>query len=167
MKMPQYTRRAVLTALAGAGFALISGLHPSGAAAQSPQVTVSDAWSRATPPHAQTGVVYMTLTSAAGDKLIGVSTPVAQQAELHRTTNQGGVMRMRPVVGGLELPAGKRFSLKPGGYHIMLMGLKTSLQAGQSVPLRLTFAHAAPVDVEATVRPLTAGSGSMPGMKMN
>jgi periplasmic copper chaperone A len=167
MKTPQQTRRGMLIALAGGGFALSNGLYASWAAAQSAQVTVSDAWSRATPPHAQTGVVYMTLTSAAGDRLIGVSTPVAQHAELHRTTNQNGIIRMRPVEGGLELPAGAPVSLKPGVYHIMLMGLKTSLQAGQSVPLRLTFAHASPVDVEATVRPLTAVSRSMSGMKMN
>ncbi len=167
MRAHQHSRRAILAALSGTGSALISGLLPAGAAAQSPEVRVAGAWSRATPPHAATGVVYMTLTSATGDRLIGVSTPVAQQAELHRTTNQGGVMRMRRVSGGLELPPGKPVSLKPGGYHIMLMGLKNSLQAGQSIPLRLTFAHAAPVDVEATVRPLTAGSGSMPGMKMN
>jgi copper(I)-binding protein len=109
----------------------------------------------------------MTLTSPTEDRLVGILTPIAQQAELHRTTNQGGIMRMRPVVGGVELPAGKPVSLRPGGYHVMLTGLKTSLQAGQSIPLHLTFAHAAPVDVEATVRPLTAGSGSMPGMKMN
>jgi periplasmic copper chaperone A len=108
----------------------------------------------------------MTLTSATEDKLIGVSTPAAQQAELHQTTNQGGIMRMRPVAG-LELPAGKSVSLRPGGYHIMLTGLKTQLQPGQNIPLHLTFAHAAPIDVEATVRPVTASSGSMPGMKMN
>ena len=166
MKVPQYSRRAILGALPGASIAL-SGLFAATAAAQSPQVTVSDAWSRATPPHAATGVVYMTLASSTEDRLVGVSTPVAQQAELHRTTNQGGVMRMRPVPGGIELPAGKPVSLRPGDYHVMLTGLKTSLQAGQSIPLHLTFAHAAPVDVEATVRPLTAGSGSMPGMKMN
>ena len=167
MKVPLHSRRAILATLSGAGFALISGLLAAGAAAQSPQVTVADAWSRATPPHAATGAVYMTLTSSAEDRLMGVSTPVAQQAELHRTTNQGGVMRMRPVMGGIELPAGKPVSLRPGGYHIMLTGLKTSLQAGQNIPLHLIFAHAAPVDVEATVRPLTTGSGSMPGMKMN
>ncbi len=165
MKTPQRARRAILAALPG--FTFVSGLRLSGAAAQSPQVTVSGAWSRATPPHATTGVVYMTLTSAAADKLIGVSTPVARQAELHRSTDQGGMVRMRSVPGGLELPAGKAVSLKPGGYHIMLIGLKAPLQVGQSIPLRLTFTHAAPVDVEATVRPLSAGSGSMPGMKMN
>lgn len=165
MKMPQHARRAILAALPG--FALISGLRLSEAAAQSPQVTVSDAWSRPTPPHVATGVVYMTLTSTAADKLIGVSTPVARQAELHRSTNQGGIERMRSVPGGLQLPAGQPVSLKPGGYHIMLIGLKAPLQVGQSIPLRLTFTHAAPVDVEATVRPPTAGSGSMPGMKMN
>jgi len=167
MRARQHFRRTILAALPATGFALVSGLLLSGAAAQSPQVTVTDAWSRATPPHAPTAAVYMTLTSATADRLVAVSTPVAQQAELHQTTNQGGIMRMRPVVGGLELPPGKPVSLRPGGYHIMLTGLKTSLQAGQSIPLRLTFAHAPPVDVEATVRPLTAGSGSMPGMKMN
>jgi hypothetical protein len=74
---------------------------------------------------------------------------------------------MRPVPGGLELPPGKPVSLQPGGYHIMLTGVKAPLQGGQSIPVRLTFEHAAPLDIMVTVRPLTGGSGSMPGMKMD
>lgn len=109
----------------------------------------------------------MTLLSASGDRLVGVSTPLAQQAELHRTTNEGGVMRMRPVTGGLALPAGKPVSLSPGGYHIMLVGLRSQLRPGENVALHLTFAHSGPVDANAAVRPLGAGSGSMPGMSMN
>lgn len=109
----------------------------------------------------------MTLFSAGGDRLVRVSTPVAQQAELHRTTREGGVMRMRRVAGGLALPASKPISLEPEGYHVMLIGLKRQLQPGETVPLRLTFANSAPVDTNATVRPIGAAPESMPGMKMN
>ena len=161
-------RRATLVAVPVVVFALASLLClPSGASATSPQVTVSDAWARATPPRASTAAVYLTLLSVGGDRLVSVSTPVAQQAALHRTTNEGGVMRMRPVAGGLALPAGKPVSLSPGGYHIMLMGLRSQLHPGESVPLHLTFARSGPVDANAAVRPLGADAGSMPGMSMN
>jgi copper(I)-binding protein len=153
--------------LSGAGIALVSGLSPSAGQAQQPQVTVTNAWARATQPHITTSAVYMTLTSVTSDRLVGTSTSAAQQAELHRSTEEGGVVRMRPVVDGLELPAGKAVSLTPGGYHVMLTGLKAPLQPGQTVPLHLTFTHSPPVDVEVTVRSPLSGSGSMPGMKMN
>lgn len=169
MSVHQPQRRVILAGLAGAGLALAGGLPA--ALAQSAQVTVADAWARPTPPHATTGVIYLTLTSAADDRLVGASTPVAREASIHRTTQSGGVMQMRPVTGGLVLSAGKPVALSPGGYHIMLMGLKAPLHAGQSIPLHLTFATATPVDVTVTVRPLGGGSESkpdaMPGMKMD
>lgn len=101
MKMPQHARRAFLAALSVAMFALINGLHPSGAASQSPQLTVANAWARAVPPraptHAPTAAVYVRLTGATGDGLTSGSAPVDQQAELHQTTNQGGFMCVRPL----------------------------------------------------------------------
>ena len=82
----------------------------------------------------------------------------------------GNVMRMRPVSGGLSLPAGQLVILQPGGYHNMLEGLKAPLKQGQTVPLHLTFATSAPVDVTASVAGIGAnGPGSAAGgsgMKM-
>lgn len=167
MKARQRSRRELLVGLLVTVAMLAGGDFPIQAAAQQPQVTVANAWARATPPHAETAAAYMTLTSEMDDRLMNVSTPVAQRAELHRTTDEGGVMRMRPVTGGLELPARKPVSLSPGGYHLMLIGLKAPLLAGKTVPLHLTFEHAAPIDIQATIQPLSGGSGSMSGMKMN
>lgn len=161
MSVPRRSRRMRLAALAGAlAAALWAG---AAAAAEPPPVRVADAWVRATPPHAAAGAAYMTLTSTTDDRLLAVATPAARQAELHQTTEAGGMMQMRPVVGGLALPAGRPVALQPGGYHIMLMGLAQPLRPGQHVMFHLTFAHAAPEDVTATVRPL----GADPGMKMN
>lgn len=146
-----------------------SGFVPNLARAQASSVTAQDAWARATPPHAAVGAVYMTLTSAGGDKLTGITSPAATTAAVHEMQMDGNIMRMRPVEGGLELPAGKPVELGPGGYHVMLEGLKQPLKQGQSVPLHLTFQHAQPLDVVAEVRPIGAtapASSSMPGMNM-
>jgi periplasmic copper chaperone A len=116
-----------------------------------PLVQVQDAWSRATAPSARTGGVFLSLTdTGAPDRLVSVATPVAGTAELHETVNEGGVMKMRPV-SGLALAAGQKVELKPGGYHIMLMGLKQQLKPGDSFPVTLNFEKSPPVTVSVTV----------------
>jgi hypothetical protein len=134
---------------------------------QTAPVQVTDAWARASAGAATTGATYVSLTAGAqADQLTAVSTPVAQTAEVHESTSEGGIMRMRPVAG-LDIPAGKTVKLSPGGYHIMMFGLHQPLKAGQSFPLTLTFAHAAPVTVTVNVRPIGAGAvqdRSMGGM---
>lgn len=147
----------------------VATLQP--AAAQSPAVQVSNAWSRATPGGASTAAVYATLNSPAGDTLTGASSPVAKTASVHEMSMDGNVMRMRPVTGGLALPPGQAVTLQPGGYHIMLEGLKVPLKQGQTVPLHLTFSKSAPVDVTATVAAIGAsgpasGTAGHSGMKM-
>lgn len=130
--------------------ALVAGSF-SPANAQSPPVQVSNAWSRATPGGASTGAVYLTLDSPAGDTLTGASSPAADIASVHEMAMEGDVMRMRAIPGGLALPPGQAVTLRPGGYHIMLEGLRAPLKQGQTLPLHLTFARSAPVDVTATV----------------
>lgn len=140
---------------------------PGVARAQS--VQVENAWARATAAGAMSGGIFLTVTDGgAPDRLVGASTPVAAMAELHETVNDNGVMRMRPVAG-LKLEAGKPVVLQPGGYHVMLMGLKQQLKPGDSFPVTLNFEKGAPVT--ATVMVETAGAsappmGNMPGMKM-
>jgi copper(I)-binding protein len=100
--------------------------------------TVADAWVRGTVPQQQASGAFMRITSAEGGKLVAVSSPVAATVEVHEMKMDGGVMKMG-AVPSLELPAGKAVELKPGGYHVMLMGLKQQLKAGDSVPLTLTI----------------------------
>jgi copper(I)-binding protein len=145
---------------------LMLGLSISGAIAQSSDLQVTNAWARATPGAAQTAAIYVTIVSPTGDRLTGAATPAAQKAELHTMTMDGNVMKMRQV-DGIDLPAGQTVTLKPGGYHIMLIGLAKPLTEGQSFPLTLTFEKAGTRDVTATVQKVgSMGPGNMPGMDM-
>ncbi len=125
------------------------------AQAQPAPVRAEGAWARATPPRAEAGAVYLTLVAPVADQLMAVSSPAAATAVVHEMAMDAGVMRMREVAS-LALPAGQSVALKPGGFHVMLMGLKAPLREGQSVPLRLTFASAPPLDVVAVVGPIGA-----------
>lgn len=134
------------------------------AQAQQNSVQVAGAWARATMPHAMAGGAFMTLTAhGAADAVVGASSPVASHVELHQTVNDKGVMKMLPVPK-LTLAPNSPVMLKPGSYHIMLMGLKQQLKAGDSFPLTLQFQHAAPVTVSVKVQGPGA-AGPMPGMK--
>lgn len=124
-------------------------------AAVKPGVSVSDAWVRAAPHGAATGAAYLLITNSgkSSDRLTGGATPVAARVEVHEMTMNGGVMRMRPVADGLELPAGGTVALMPGGYHIMLIGLKGPLTAGSKVSLTLSFEKSGTRTISAPVRP--------------
>ena len=117
------------------------------------------------------GVVYLTITdTGAKDTLTGISTPVADKAELHQSFDDHGVMKMRPV-STLQIEPGRPVTLAPGSYHIMLMGLKQNLSKGDSFPITLTFAKAGPVQAIATVAKAGATTssvdrGNMGGMPM-
>ena len=114
------------------------------------QVKVEGAWARPTVAGQQGGGGFVTLISIAGDRLVGGSTPVAQQLELHTMTMQGDVMQMRQVEA-IDLPAGKKVELKPGGLHIMFTGLKQPLALGSKLPVTLKFEKAGEVKVEFVV----------------
>ncbi|HEY3919201.1 MAG TPA: copper chaperone PCu(A)C [Stellaceae bacterium] len=145
------------------------------ALADSSGIKVDQAWARATPGNVKTGAIYLTITNTgtAPDTLEGkASTPAAAQADLHEMKMANGVMEMRPVPS-LTIDPGKSVVLEPGGYHLMLIGLKAPLKEGQTVPLTLTFAHAGTQQVTASVAKVGAmhpgemsmpGGGSMPGM---
>lgn len=141
----------------------------SAASAQtSPPIEISHAWARATATSAANGAVYLTVTNhgAAADTLTGAATPVAAKAQMHVTIDDNGVMKMRPVAA-VPVKAGGGAEFKPGGMHIMLLGLKHPLKAGDSFPLTLTFAKAGAVETTVMVEKAGAGSmGDMPGMKM-
>lgn len=87
------------------------------------------------------GVIYLTLSNDGqeADRLVGVQTDVAQAAELHQVRMENDVMKMEPVAGGLEIPAGGQVALEPGGYHVMLVDLNQNLKAGESFSVLLQF----------------------------
>ena len=122
---------------------------------------VSNAWARATPGTGSTGAAYLTVTDQGPpDHLTGASTPVAATAQLHKTENQNGAMRMLPVPD-LALASGQPVTFAPGGYHLMLTGLRQPLRKGDSFPLTLTFAHAPPVTVQVRVAGVGAAGPAM------
>lgn len=126
-----------------------------------PAISVSGAWARATVAGQSAGAVYFTLRNGGDgdDTLLAVATPVGQ-ASVHSTTMTGGVMRMRPV-DSLAIPAHSTVALKPGGYHVMIMGLKQPLRAGSNFPLSLSFDRSGNRTVTVTVRPATTIGDSM------
>jgi len=123
------------------------------------QVKVEGAWARPTVPGQQGGGGFLTITSSAGDRLVGGSTPAAQRFELHTMAMKGDVMEMRQLEA-IELPAGKAVEFKPGGLHVMFIGLAQPLALGSKVPVTLKFEKAGEVkvDFEVASRPLRPAS---------
>jgi copper(I)-binding protein len=148
---------------------LVLALLPSVALAADPAPTVTGAWSRATAGTSAPGVAYLTITDpGAADALISVNTPVAAKAALHESKTVNGIMSMS-AVPSLPIAQGGSVTFAPGGYHIMLEGLKQPLKAGDHFPLTLVFEHAGAVTTNVEVRPLGAdkpASDGMSGMKM-
>jgi copper(I)-binding protein len=128
-------------------------------AAWAANVSVTDAWARATMPGQPVSGAYMHIRSDADARLLSVSSPVVPRVEVHEMSMDGGVMRMREVKS-IELPKGKTVSLEPGGFHIMLMNLKEPIKAGDVIPLTLVVesdGKQQTVEVKAEARAMGAG----------
>jgi copper(I)-binding protein len=132
-----------------------------GAGTAHAQVTVTDPWVRATVSGQQATGAFMRLQSAKDTRLVSASSPLTPTVEVHEMAVQDNVMKMRQLPA-LELPAAKTVELKPGGYHVMLMGLKQEVKAGATVPITLVFEDKAgkreTLVVNAPVRPLNAAA---------
>ncbi len=132
-------------------------------------------WARATLKGATVGGAYLSVTNngSTPDKLIEVTSPVAKQVSVHEMKAENGIMKMRPVQGGLEIEPGQTVTLKPGGYHLMLEDLNKPLKEGERVPATLEFAKAGKVNVELAVEGMGAmyegqageNISKMPGMR--
>ena len=137
-------------------FALASLITVASLAAEA-EVTVKDAWVRGTVKGQTASGAFMTLTSSEDAKVVAIASPAAKVAEIHATKNDKGMMVMEHVES-LPLPRGKAVEFKPGGHHVMLMGLARPLAAGESVPLTFTIEDArgkrTRLEVKAEVRPL-------------
>ncbi len=131
------------------------------ATAAQAQVTVKDAWVRATVPQQKATGAFMQLTAEKDTRLVEARSPVAGVVEIHEMTMVDNVMKMR-AVPGLDLPAGKAVELKPGGYHVMLIDLKGQVKEGDTVPVTLVVqgkdGKRETIEVKAPVRPLNAAA---------
>jgi copper(I)-binding protein len=152
-------------------FACVLSLAAGAAAAQefkAGALEIDQPWSRATPKGAKVAAGYLTIknTGTEPDRLVGVTSPAAGKSEIHEMSMDKGVMKMRPVPGGVEIKPGETVELKPGSFHIMMTGLKNPIERGKPFKASLTFEKAGPVEVEFAVvaAGAAAPAGTMPGM---
>lgn len=126
------------------------------------QTTIDAPWARATVAQQKASGVFARITSAQGGRLVSAASSVAGVVEIHEMSMEGNVMKMRALANGLELPAGKAVELKPGGYHVMLLDLKQTLNAGEQVAVTFVVEGAdgkrESIEVQAPIRAL----GAMP-----
>ncbi len=115
-------------------------------------LAISQPWARASAGKTRAGAAYVTITNQGRevDHLMRAETPVAATASLHTHRMEDGIMKMRPVEA-VEINPGAPTVMKPGGLHIMLMGLKAPLMEGETFPLTLTFEKAGSIDVRGMV----------------
>jgi copper(I)-binding protein len=158
---PFRSPRPVAAALAGTALALALAAPSVAGTAKAGPIDVEQAWARATPSHAPSAVTFLTLANHGrkADALIKAAAPsVAGTTQLHVMRMRGSIMEMREVAK-IALPAGRTVTMAPGGngYHLMMMGLKGPLKAGEHFPLTLTFRHAGTTVVDVAV----SGIGAM------
>src|SRR3979409_494128 len=124
-------------------------------------LVVSQAWSRATPGGAKVGGGYLTIDNkgSAPDRLIGGSADIAARVQIHEMATNNGVTTMRPLGNGLTIEPGKTVKLAPGGYHLMLLDLKSPLKQGDKVPVTLEFDKAGKVKLSLDVQGVRARAG--------
>jgi len=142
--------------------ALIAATLPSAAALahgyKAGALSISHPWSRQTAPGQSMGggCLVVSNSDAKDDKLVAVTSPAAAEVQLQTMSMDGGVMRMRQVTNGLTVAAKGKLELKPGGFHVMFLGLKAPLKLGSKVPATLIFQRAGKVKVAFAVEPITS-----------
>ena len=136
-------------------------------------LTITQAWARATPPGAVTGAGYLTITSsgAADDRLMSIDAPFAEIAEVHEMVMEGDRMMMRPVADGLVIPAGETVVLQPGGLHLMFVELAEGFVQDTMIPVTLSFETAGTIEIMLIVYPIgsdgpAGAADAMGGMDM-
>lgn len=123
-------------------------------------ISVTEPWARATAPSAANGAIFAEIANAGADAdaltAASVAPTIADHVEIHaHTKGEDGVMRMAPVAT-VAIPAKSEIALKPGGYHLMLLGLKQPLVEGQKIPVTLTFTKAGSITVSAVIGSIAA-----------
>lgn len=162
----------IRTALILAAFLIGAGVAPVKAGdAHVGALKITAAWARATPKGASVGGGYLTIinTGMTPDRLLGGSSDASKSFGLHEMKMDNGIMKMRPLANGIEIKPGQTVELKPGGEHIMFVGLNKQLMKGGHIKGTLNFEKAGKVDVDFSVAGIGAqapdgGAPGMPGM---
>jgi len=152
--------RPSLRFLLAAALLAVPGARPSQAHDfTSGTLVIGHPWARETARGQSAGGGFMTIANKGkvADRLTGGSSEIAAQVQIHTMSMDGGVMRMRRLKDGAAIPAGGSLALKPGGIHIMFMGLKRPLKQGEMIPVTLDFARAGKVKVAFKVESVTYG----------
>lgn len=120
-------------------------------------ISIRDAWVRASIGSAPNSAAYMVVETSGDqpDRLVGASSPAADQVQMHAHVMDGDIARMRPVEA-IEVAPGEPTLLQPGGLHLMLVGLQQKLTEGESVAVTLRFEEAGEVTLEVPILPVTA-----------
>ena len=151
--------RRILLELSAAISLTLAAILTSASGVSASSVMILEAFARASAtPTAGAGAAYVSLMNHASeaDRLLSAETPAARTAEIHKTEVTDGVMRMK-AAGALEIPAMGRLEMKPGGYHIMLIGLKAPLRKGEEIEITLTFERAGQVTVKVPIGGVAQG----------
>ena len=123
------------------------------------KLKIEDPYARATVPAQKAGGAFVKIkNTGAADKLIAVSSPVAKEMQLHTMSMEGNVMKMREVKA-IDIPANGAVELQPGGFHLMLIDLKSQLKAGDQIPVKLKFEKAGELEVKFQVKDMRPAHG--------
>lgn len=149
--------RSILTFAIAATVSALAGAHEYTAN----KLHIAHPYARATVPHQPSGAAYLSIENRGetADKLIDVESPVAKSVEVHTMSMEGNVMKMRQV-SAIQLNPSEKIEMKPGhGYHIMLIGLRQPLKAGETFPLTLTFEKAGKTEVSVRIQGISKTDG--------
>lgn len=124
------------------------------------KIAIGHPWTRETAATQSVGGGFLTIRNNGkmADRLVSASSPSAAEVQIHTMSMDGGVMKMRQLKDGIAIPAGASIELKPGGQHIMFIGLKKPFKQGTKIPATLKFARAGSVQVSFAVQPVGATS---------
>jgi copper(I)-binding protein len=168
----EYLMKQIVRTLLGSAFMAILIAAPArGDEIRAGDLVISQAWSRATPGGAKVGGGYLTIENkgTAPDRLISGSADVAAKVQVHEMSMNNGVMTMRPLEAGVVIEPGKMIKLAPGGFHLMLLDLKSPLKQGDKLPITLEFEKAGKVSIVLDVQGIGAmgpAASDHSGMKM-
>jgi periplasmic copper chaperone A len=159
----QYIRCGLVAAFALTAVQLVAAVAEAADYNVGP-MHIAQPWARATPKGASSGAGYLTVTNSGTtpDRLTCVSTEAAAKCQIHSMTMEGGVMKMRPVAGGLEIKPGETVTLKPSSLHVMFVDLKHPLEQGKTVEATLKFEKAGTVAVEFPIAAIGAAAPGVP-----
>lgn len=146
-------------AIVGLAIGLVTGTPLQAHEYKQGNIFIDHPWSRPTAATAQNAAVYMTVRNSGSqpDTLLAVKTPIGSATELHRTSNEDGVMKMRQMTAGIDIPAGGEVKLEPGGLHIMVLGLTAPLKESDRYPVTFVFKSAGEIAGEIQVEKQPAG----------